>query len=218
MGAIKYTNRLTEKISFDELKQLLATARGNDNLEFFYKQRNQLNGQGNRTIKYVTSEYNPMTGAMSILFRTDVTHNDVIDKKELQNENPNDGALMSNLTGEYSIEFRICDFTDVLFELITEEDITLSKEDMQAIIELSNEIRLGCNCPSMYWMSGDYMLTKMDAQIKDCTIAPHFWNKPKLRPNVPFCKHLTGLIQHLNFFMPQIAQGVKSEIMKYGLL
>lgn len=208
---------LNEKVSFADLKNLLSVSRGNDNLEYFYKQRNRLNGQGNRNIKYVTCEFNPETGAMSILFTTSATFNDT-DKKELQNQNINDGTLINNSSKEYALEFRICDFTDILLELVTEDDDNFTKEDMKAIIELSEEIRLGCNCGSQYWMGGDFYLTQMDAQIKDCTIAPQFWNLPHLRPNVPLCKHLTSLIQHLNFFLPQISQGVKSELKRYGLL
>ena len=43
-------------------------------------------------------------------------------------------------------------------------------QDLKAILELSEEVRIGCDCPSSYWMGGDYWLTQIDAQLKTCTI------------------------------------------------
>jgi hypothetical protein len=151
------------------------------------------------------------------MYRTDATYNDEY-KKELSNNNPNDGELIKNISDEYDIQLKVCDFWKVLENLIVPNDNDFTKEDMKAVLELSEEVRINCSCPSQYWMGSDFYLTQIDAQLKDCTIAPKWWNRPDLRPNVLVCKHLLSLLQHISFFLPQMAMSCKKELKDYGLI
>ena len=209
---------LKEKLSFSQLKsEVVPQSKANQNLNYFYKQRNKLNGQGNRNIKFVTSQFDPNDGSITFMYRTDATYNDE-DKKELVNDNPNDGELRQNISDEYDLQLKICDFWKILEELISPTDDNFTKEDMKAVLELSEEVRINCDCPSQYWTGSDFYLTQLDAQLKDCTIAPKWWNQPHLRPNVLVCKHLLSLLNHISFFLPNMAMSCKKELKNYGLI
>lgn len=210
--------KIEEKLSFAQLKsEVVPQSKANQNLNYFYQQRNKLNGQGNRNIKFVASQFDPNEGSMTFMYRTDATFNDE-DKKELVNENPNDGTLRQNISDEYDLQLKVCDFWEILDELIEPTDDNFTKEDMKAILELSEEIRIGCSCPSQYWTGSDFYLTQIDAQLKDCTISPKWWNQPHLRPNVLVCKHLLSLLNHISFFLPNMAMSCKKELKNFGLI
>ena len=210
--------KIEEKLSFSQLKsEVVPQSKANQNLNYFYQQRNKLNGQGNRNIKFVASQFDPNEGSMTFMYRTDATFNDE-DKKELVNENPNDGTLRQNISDEYDLQLKVCDFWEILDELIEPTDDNFTKEDMKAILELSEEIRIGCSCPSQYWTGSDFYLTQIDAQLKDCTISPKWWNQPHLRPNVLVCKHLLSLLNHISFFLPNMAMSCKKELKNFGLI
>ena len=217
-GLYKEEGKIEEKLSFAQLKsEVVPQSKANQNLNYFYKQRNKLNGQGNRNIKFVASQFDPNEGSMTFMYRTDATFNDE-DKKELVNENPNDGTLRQNISDEYDLQLKVCDFWEILDELIEPTDDNFTKEDMKAILELSEEIRIGCSCPSQYWTGSDFYLTQIDAQLKDCTISPKWWNQPHLRPNVLVCKHLLSLLNHISFFLPNMAMSCKKELKNFGLI
>ena len=214
----KRDKNLKEKLSFSQLKaEIVPQSKANANLKYFYKQRNELNGQGNRNIKFLASQFDENDGSMLFAFRTDATYIDE-PKKELVNDDLNDGNMKKNTSDEYVLQLKICDFFDILYDLIEPTDTNFTKEDMKAILELSNEVRIGCTCPSSYWMGGDYWLTQIDAQLKTCTIAPKFWNNPKLRGQTKICKHELSLLNHVSFFLPQMAMACKKELKNYGLL
>lgn len=214
----KKDRKLEEKLSFAQLKsEVVPQSKANQNLNYFYKQRNKLNGQGNRNIKFVTSQFDPNDGSILFMYRTDATYNGE-DKKELVNDDINDGELRKNISDEYDIQLKICDFWDILDELISPTDDNFTKEDMKAILELSQEIRISCSCPSQYWTGSDFYLTQIDAQLKKCTISPKWWNQPHLRPNVLVCKHLLSLLNHISFFLPNMAMSCKKELKDFGLI
>ena len=214
----KRDRKLKEKLSFAQLKsEVVPQSKANANLKYFYTQRNELNGQGNRNIKFLESQFDENDGSMLFAFRTDATYNDE-DKKELNNDNLNDGSMKKNTTKEYMIQLKICDFFDIFYELIEPTDTNFSKEDMKAILELSEEVRIGCDCPSSYWMGGDYWLTQIDAQLKTCTIAPKYWNRVDLRGETKVCKHELSLLNHISFFLPQMAMACKKELRNYNLI
>ena len=217
-GLYKDKGKIEEKLSFAQLKsEIVPQNKAIQNLNYFYQQRNKLNGQGNRNIKFVASQFDPNEGSITFMYRTDATYNNE-DKKELVNENPNDGTLRQNISDEYDLQLKICDFWEILDELIEPTDENFTKEDMKAVLELSQEVRVNCSCPSLYWTGGSWMLTNLDAQLKDCTIAPKYWNKPNLRPNVSVCKHLLSLLNHISVFLPNMAQSCKKELRNFGLI
>ena len=217
-GLYKDKGKIEEKLSFAQLKsEIVPQNKAIQNLNYFYQQRNKLNGQGNRNIKFVASQFDPNEGSITFMYRTDATYNNE-DKKELVNENPNDGTLRQNISDEYDLQLKICDFWEILDELIEPTDENFTKEDMKAVLELSQEVRVNCSCPSLYWTGGSWMLTNLDAQLKDCTIAPKHWNKPNLRPNVSVCKHLLSLLNHISVFLPNMAQSCKKELRNFGLI
>ena len=218
MKKVEGLYKIEEKLSFAQLKsEIVPQNKAIQNLNYFYQQRNKLNGQGNRNIKFVASQFDSNEGSITFMYRTDATYNNE-DKKELVNENPNDGTLRQNISDEYDLQLKICDFWEILDELIEPTDENFTKEDMKAVLELSQEVRVNCSCPSLYWTGGSWMLTNLDAQLKDCTIAPKHWNKPNLRPNVSVCKHLLSLLNHISVFLPNMAQSCKKELRNFGLI
>lgn len=104
-------NKLFEKLSFSQLKsEIVPDSKSNAHLKYFYNQRNQLNGQGNRNIKFLTSVFDENDGSMLFTFRTNSTYIDE-PKKELINDNNNDGSLKNNVSNEYLLQLKICDFS-----------------------------------------------------------------------------------------------------------
>lgn len=221
---IKY---LDEKLSLEQLRnKFFYTGNNNEHLDFFYKKRKSLMGSPNRNIKFVTSEihYLQNSAYMDFLFRTDATpyEDENHEYYELKNapstNNLNSGELIKNPTKEYMMVLRIMDFYELLeyFEFSKQEDF--SKENLKAILELSQYVKLSCSCPSNYWMGGQYYLSLDDASLIPCNIAPKKWNK--YRPNVSVCKHLEGLLhpQTISFLLPQMAMSVKKVLIAENLI
>ena len=154
---------------------------------------------------------------MLFAFRTDATYNGT-DKKELNNDDLNDGNMKKNISDEYILQLKICDFFDIFYELIEPTDVNFTKEDMKSILELSEEVRIGCSCPASYWQGADFWLSQIDAQLKTCTIAPKFWNRADLQGNTKVCKHELSLLNHISFFLENMSMSCKKELKNHGLL
>ena len=67
-----------------------------------------------------------------------------------------------------------------------------------------------CSYPSFHGQGSIWVVTLLDASIYPTEIAPKVWNSPKLhgdsqgRMSNFLCKHLTGLIDQVGFFIPKI--------------
>ena len=86
---------------------------------------------------------------------------------------------------------------------------TITEEDVRVLLE-SAYVQVLCNDPSFHWQGSNWAATQLDASVYPTEIAPRVWNSPKLhgdsggRMSNFLCKHLTGLINQIGFFIPKI--------------
>lgn len=199
---------LDEKLSYDEIiSKLFYTGDNNWHLQKFYNLRKKYNGKDVKNVHLITTEISD-TGYCDILFAVDATKDGTV-KKELVGNN---GELGNNSTEEYMVTIRINDFWDLIdeFDMISKNDFR--KEDLVALIQLSQDIKIADSTPSFWWMGTSFYLTQDDASLMPCSIAPKFWNN--FRPNVKVSKTLEAVLRHFGFFTQQIAQSIKRNLIQ----
>jgi hypothetical protein len=224
--------RLDENLSFEAMRaKLFYTGNGNDHLAKFFTARKQMMGAVNTQIKLMETkiDYNE-NGAMEFGFLTMATDypNSASDDDDHIYTELKDAPISNNSTGAlttptksppaYILTLKIFDFYDMLEELnmVGKEDFT--KENMKALLELSQDVKLSCGCTSFWYQGLSYYLTQDNASLIPCTIAPKVWNH--IRPDVKVCKHLETLLrpQTINFLLPQMAMAVKKVLVDEELI
>ena len=209
-----YEKRLEENLSYDNLvNKLFYTGNNNAHLKKFYNLKKQFNGKDISNIKVVTANVSD-EGYCDVLFSVKATK-DGKKKKELVGNN---GELTDNISDEYQIILRINDFWDLIDEFGLENKNDFTKNDVVALIQLSQDIKISDTTPSFWWMGTSYYLTQDNASLMPCNIAPKFWNRDDLRPNVKVSKSMEGVLKNLGFFAQQIAMSIKKNLVDQGYI
>ena len=194
-----------ENLSFSQLKNKMLMGMNDYHLNKFYKQRTSLQGLGTSTLKLIASNLNDK-GEAEFLFRSyaTVTNND-----KFKVDVNKDFKLIPNYQHEYDVELKICDFWDKIENLDLQDKNDFTKKDMVALIDLSENIKLFCDCPSFHWMGSNYNLSVNSASLHPTTIAPQFWNRYR---NTKCCKHILDLLININWYANQMAMSIKSNM------
>ena len=209
-----YEKRLEENLSYDNLvNKLFYTGNNNAHLKKFYNLKKQFNGKDVSNIKVVTANVSD-EGYCDVLFSVKATK-DGKKKKELVGNN---GELADNISDEYQIILRINDFWDLIDEFGLENKNDFTKNDVVALIQLSQDIKISDTTPSFWWMGTSYYLTQDNASLMPCDIAPKFWNRDDLRPNVKVSKSMEGVLKNLGFFAQQMAMSIKKNLVDQGYI
>lgn len=213
---------LQEKLTLQQIRNKdIYTANGNEHLKHFYDIRKSLVGNPNKSVKFITSAFNN-DGSADFLFQTLATpyEDNEHEYKELESapitKTMNQGKLVKNNSKEYIICIRIVDFFDMIDDLGVIDDGIFSKNDLSAILDLSEDVKFSCNCPSFVWTGISYFATLEDASLIPNNIYPKHWDK--YREGVMCCKHLSGAFRNLGFFIPQMAMSIKKAMKEYGIL
>ena len=213
-------DKIEEKLSLQQIRSRDIYSK-NAHVNKFYSIRKNLVGNPNKNIKFITSQLNE-DGSADFLFQTVVTpYEDPNHVYKSLNDAPvsdtvNSGAMSKDESGEYMMCLRINDFWNLIEEFEVIEKNEFDKNTLSAILDLSEDVKLSCGCPSFVWTSISYNLTKEDASLIPNTIAPKVWNK--YRGDALVCKHLSGLCRSLSFFIPQCAMSIKKNMKDQGLL
>ena len=219
-GLYKDKGKIEEKLSLQQIRSRDVYSK-NAHVNKFYNIRKDLVGTPNRNIKFITSQLND-DGSADFLFQTVVTPYEDVDHvyKALidapSTNIPNSGEMKVNNSGEYMMCLRINDFWDLIEELEVVEKNEFDKNTLSAILDLSEDVKYSCDCPSFLWTSISYNATKEDASLIPSTIAPKFWGK--YRGDALVCKHLSGLCRNLGFFENLMAMSIKKNMKDQGLI
>lgn len=211
---------MVEKLSLQQIRSRDVYSK-NQHVNKFYNIRKELVGNPNKNIKFITSELND-DGSADFLFQTIVTPYDDIDHvyKELTDApiatQINSGSMNVNDSGEYMMCIRINDFWDLIEDLEVIENNEFDKNTLSAILDLSEDVKFSCGCPSFVYTGISYYVTKEDASLMPNNIKPKVWDK--YRDGALCCKHLSGLFRSLSFFIPQCAMSIKKNMRDQGLL
>ena len=219
-GLYKGKGKIEEKLSLQQIRSRDVYSK-NAHVNKFYNIRKDLVGTPNRNIKFITSQLND-DGSADFLFQTVVTpyedpnhvYKALIDAPSTNI--PNSGEMKVNNSGEYMMCLRINDFWDLIEELEVVEKNEFDKNTLSAILDLSEDVKYSCDCPSFLWTSISYNATKEDASLIPSTIAPKFWGK--YRGDALVCKHLSGLCRNLGFFENLMAMSIKKNMKDQGLI
>ena len=219
-GLYKEEGKIEEKLSLQQIRSRDVYSK-NAHVNKFYNIRKDLVGTPNRNIKFITSQLND-DGSADFLFQTVVTpyedpnhvYKALIDAPSTNI--PNSGEMKVNNSGEYMMCLRINDFWDLIEELEVVEKNEFDKNTLSAILDLSEDVKYSCDCPSFLWTSISYNATKEDASLIPSTIAPKFWGK--YRGDALVCKHLSGLCRNLGFFENLMAMSIKKNMKDQGLI
>ena len=219
-GLYKGEGKIEEKLSLQQIRSRDVYSK-NAHVNKFYNIRKDLVGTPNRNIKFITSQLND-DGSADFLFQTVVTPYEDVDHvyKELIDapiaDVVNASAMKTNNSGEYMMCLRINDFWDLIEELEVVEKNEFDKNTLSVILDLSEDVKYSCDCPSFLWTSISYNATKEDASLIPSTIAPKFWGK--YRGDALVCKHLSGLCRNLGFFENLMAMSIKKNMKDQGLI
>ena len=213
-GLYKDKGKIEEKLSLQQIRSRDVYSK-NAHVNKFYNIRKDLVGTPNRNIKFITSQLND-DGSADFLFQTVVTpyedpnhvYKALIDAPSTNI--PNSGEMKVNNSGEYMMCLRINDFWDLIEELEVVEKNEFDKNTLSVILDLSEDVKYSCDCPSFLWTSISYNATKEDASLIPSTIAPKFWGK--YRGDALVCKHLSGLCRNLGFFENLMAMSIKKNM------
>lgn len=220
---------LNENLSMAQIRQrIFYTGNNNSHLANFYNIRRGLLGTPNVQIKFLTSQFNyeGQGGSVDFLFSAQATPypNDPnheymeLDDAPVSYPNNGTGARSSNPSKEYMLILRVTDFYNLLefFDMVGQEDFT--RDNLKAILELSEDVKLSCSCDSFWWQGLSYWLTQDNASLIPCNIKPKVWDK--IRPNVKVCKHLETLLhpQAISFLLPQMAMSCKKLLIDEGFI
>ena len=219
-GLYKDKGKIEEKLSLQQIRSRDVYSK-NAHVNKFYNIRKDLVGTPNRNIKFITSQLNG-DGSADFLFQTVVTpyedpnhvYKALIDAPSTNI--PNSGEMKVNNSGEYMMCLRINDFWDLIEELEVVEKNEFDKNTLSVILDLSEDVKYSCDCPSFLWTSISYNATKEDASLIPSTIAPKFWGK--YRGDALVCKHLSGLCRNLGFFENLMAMSIKKNMKDQGLI
>lgn len=219
-GLYKDKGKIEEKLSLQQIRSRDVYSK-NAHVNKFYNIRKDLVGTPNRNIKFITSQLND-DGSADFLFQTVVTpyedpnhvYKALIDAPSTNI--PNSGEMKVNNSGEYMMCLRINDFWDLIEELEVVEKNEFDKNTLSAILDLSEDVKYSCDCPSFLWTSISYNATKEDASLIPSTIAPKFWGK--YRGDALVCKHISGLCRNLGFFENLMAMSIKKNMRDQGLI
>ena len=219
-GLYKGEGKIEEKLSLQQIRSRDVYSK-NAHVNKFYNIRKDLVGTPNRNIKFITSQLND-DGSADFLFQTVVTpyedpnhvYKALIDAPSTNI--PNSGEMKVNNSGEYMMCLRINDFWDLIEELEVVEKNEFDKNTLSVILDLSEDVKYSCDCPSFLWTSISYNATKEDASLIPSTIAPKFWGK--YRGDALVCKHLSGLCRNLGFFENLMAMSIKKNMKDQGLI
>ena len=220
MKKVEGLYKIEEKLSLQQIRSRDVYSK-NAHVNKFYNIRKDLVGTPNRNIKFITSQLND-DGSADFLFQTVVTpyedpnhvYKALIDAPSTNI--PNSGEMKVNNSGEYMMCLRINDFWDLIEELEVVEKNEFDKNTLSAILDLSEDVKYSCDCPSFLWTSISYNATKEDASLIPSTIAPKFWGK--YRGDALVCKHLSGLCRNLGFFENLMAMSIKKNMKEQGLI
>lgn len=208
----KIEEKLEENLSYNDIiDRVFYTGNDNWHLKKFYDLKKKYNGKDVKNVHLITTQIND-DGSCDILFAVDATK-DNTKKKELVGDN---GELRDNVSNEYEITIRINDFWELLdyFDLETKGDFT--KEDLVALVQLSEDIKIKDSTPSFWWMGTSWYLTQDNASLMPCNIAPKHWDK--YRPNVKVSKSLESVLRQFGFFTQQIAMSIKRALIQQNYL
>lgn len=222
MRKIHKTNRdkLKENLTLQQIRSKDIYSK-NAHVNYFYDIRKGYLGNPNTNIKFITSQLNE-DGSADFLFQTVVTpYEDENHKyKRLVNaptsNQMNSGEMENNSNKEYMMCIRINDFWDLIELLEIVEQDEFDKNTLSAIIDLSEDVKFSCDCPSYVWTGISYFATLENASLIPNNIYPKKWNK--YRDGALCCKHLSGLFRQLGFFIPQMAMSIKKNMVEQGLL
>ena len=211
---------IKEKLSLQDIRSRDVYA-DNAHVNKFYKIRKELIGNPNKNVKFVTSQLND-DGSADFLFQTVVTPYEDEEHvyKELVDapisDEMNSGEMKTNNSGEYMMCVRINDFWDLIEDLEVIEKNEFDKNTLSAILDLSEDVKYSCGCPSYVWSGISYFATQEDASLIPNNIYPKKWDK--YREGALCCKHLSGLFRSLSFFIPQCAMSIKKNMKEQGLI
>lgn len=211
---------IREKLSLQQIRSKDIYSK-NQHVNKFYNIRKGLAGNPNKNIKFITSELND-DGSADFLFQTVVTPYD--DPNHIYKElvdapvsnSMNSGKMKVNDSGEYMMYLRINDFWDLIEEFEVIENNEFDKNTLSAILDLSEDVKFSCGCPSFVYTGISYYATNEGASLIPNNIKPKVWDK--YRDGALCCKHLSGLFRSLSFFIPQCAMSIKKNMKEQGLL
>ena len=217
---LKEENRLNENLSLQQIRSKDVYS-GNDHVNKFFNIRKSLIGNPNKNVKFITSELNS-DGSADFLFQTVTTPYDEENHvyKELEDapisDTINSSELINNIANEYMMCIRVNDFWDLIEELEIVEQNEFDKNTLASILDLSEDVKYSCNCPSFVFTGVSYFATLENASLIPNNIYPKKWDK--YRMNALCCKHLSGLFRNLSFFENQMAMSIKKNMIDQGLL
>jgi len=210
---IKYwvSIKLEENLRFSDLMK----GAGNSTLTTqFRKIRTKKLGSESKTAKLVGMKVNRKSDWVQFNFVTRKTPYDDSNHKYTRTIPETGYSIVKDTTNLYEIKIRILNFFKLLkttpgttqrdYSMITDKDI----EDVLRVAD----IKVFCDCVSFQFQGFNYHLSKFSASIFPTHIPDKFWGVKHNYGDGLICKHLQGLINNIDFYIPQMRQAIKKSL------
>lgn len=169
--------------------------------------RNKRLGSESRSAKLVDVKINKDEDYIDFAFITVVTPYPDDPNYTYGETDPPDWEIEPNTGNNYEMIIRVLDF----FKWLETTPDQITNKDIEDVIKVAY-VKLSCNCPSFNWQGFDYHLTTFDAAIYPQTIPDPVWGPRHNNGDSLICKHLSGLVANIKFFIPQMRQMIKKAV------
>lgn len=190
----------------------------------FKKDRTSKAGSESQNATIIEFRANRNKGWIEFTFRTRSTPypelKDVGGMEYQRTNKPSSWKLKQNPSRTYFMKIRILDF----FKWLKTSPEGISNKEIEDVLEVAF-VKLHCTCPSFNYQGFAYYLDQVfDASIYTQTIAPTDivndngtvigWKSRHNDGDSIVCKHLSGLISNIKFYIPQMRQKIVTYLNK----
>lgn len=211
--------KVQEWVTLRALQNPAATSAFTQN---FRKIRNKAVGRENITAKPWRCAYNRKRDIMRFYFRTTATTPVYPKNYAFKRTQPSkDFALTRNASKRYTMQIQILGFMKWLKgtrpDSMANEPIT--RKEIKDVLDVAY-VQVWCSCAALHWQSMNYNLSLVDGSIHPTDIAPTFWNQSRLQGdgNAFLCKHLSGLLNQIDFFLNPMAGMATKKLRELGII
>lgn len=195
--------KLKELTVYDFKKQAVMS----DITSEYKKIRNQMIGYENRVTKLVDIEINIKDNYVIFYFLTEPTPMYPDNHIYKTTQPKKNFALKPDNT--YTMLIKVLDFFDWLET--SPHEITI--DDIKDVLRVA-DVQVFSDDPSFHWQGMNYKLSQLGSSVYPTNIEDKVWGK-RHKDNNFMSKHLGGLLDSIDFFIPQMASKFRKEYKKY---
>jgi len=202
-------------VRFDEglrLSDLMKSAGASDFTKKTRASRVSTMGPEVKNAKLVYSEINEEEDWVLFQFTTPATKGYPKDHKYKATDPNRDFKIVSLPSKTYTMEIKILKF----FEWLKTTPNEITNKDIEDVLKVA-DVQVFSDDISQQYQGMNYNLSLFDGSTHPTSIPPTFWDKYH-KSDQFLSKHLTGLINSIAFYIPQMRQMLIKDLKEKGII